>query len=88
MVKHAEYGRKELNRCVKKDYGGIPCVNDVLELLDTRCSGRRQCTVRVPLQFLAEYDFVSSCPDDLKPYLETDYTCVKGGIHVSHNTLC
>jgi len=81
---HARYGRMQLSRCVKMDYGHIGCSADVIEQADGRCSGRRRCKVRVPD---AEFARNKPCPDDLKPYLEAAYVCVKGAssVHIDSN---
>ena len=72
---HARYGRMQKGRCVKLDYGHLGCAADVIELMDTRCSGRTECEIRVPDMMLTS---TRPCPDDLKPYLEASYQCVKG----------
>ena len=63
------------SRCVRQDYGHLGCTADVIDLADARCSARRKCSIRVPDAALAT---TKPCPDDLKPYLEADYVCVKG----------
>jgi len=75
VMTHARYGRMSLSRCVKMDYGHIGCAADVIRQADWRCSGRRRCNVRVPD---AEFARDKPCPDDLKPYLEAAYVCVRG----------
>ena len=72
---HAQYGRMRMGRCVKLDYGHMGCASDVIEQTDGRCSGRRQCEIRIPDALFAE---TLPCPDDLKPYLEASFRCVKG----------
>lgn len=75
VMTHARYGRMKISRCVKMDYGHIGCSSDVLLAADSRCSGRRRCEIRVPDP---EFARNKPCPDDLKPYLEAGFTCVKG----------
>jgi len=75
LMTHARYGRMRLSRCVRHDYGHVGCAADVIDLVDTRCSARRRCSIRVPDALLAT---TKPCPDDLKPYLEARYVCVKG----------
>ena len=77
LMTYARYGRMRLSRCVKQDYGHVGCAADVIELADMRCSARRRCTIRVPDALLAT---TKPCPDDLKPYLEARYICVRGNI--------
>ena len=48
---------------------------DVLHLADKRCSGRRECAIRIPD---AELDATKPCFKELKTYLEASYTCVPG----------
>lgn len=75
LMTYARYGRMKLSRCVKMDYGHIGCSTDVISAADARCSGRRKCEIRVPD---SEFAKNKPCPDDLKPYLEAGFTCVKG----------
>lgn len=75
LLSRARYGRMEISRCVKIDYGSLGCQVDVLGLADGLCSGRRACHVTVPDVAFARR---KPCPDDLKPYLEMTYTCVAG----------
>ena len=75
VMTRAQYGRMRISRCVKLDYGHLGCEADVLELADARCSGRRRCEIRIP-----DHEFAKNkpCPEDLKPYFEAAYKCVKG----------
>ncbi len=57
------------------DYGHVGCASDVLDVADSRCSGRRQCQIRIPDALFGK---TKPCPDDLKPYLEANYECLKG----------
>ena len=75
LMAHAYYGRMQKCRCVQVNYGYIGCKANVLELMDTRCSGRRRCEVRVPEMMLTN---ARPCQNDLKSYLEASYRCVKG----------
>jgi len=75
VVEHARYGRMSISRCVKQDFGFVGCSVDVLPVLDTHCSGRRACSVRV---LDDNFDNVKPCHDDLKSYLEVSYRCIKG----------
>ena len=82
LMTRAQYGRMRKSRCVKLDYGHIGCGADVVELADTRCSGRRRCQIRIPDALFAK---TKPCPDDLKPYFEGNYRCVKGGFSLYNN---
>ncbi len=75
LMSHARYGRMRVGRCVKLDYGHVGCAADVLEIADAQCSGRQQCIMPIPDTALAR---TKPCPDDLKPYFEATYLCVKG----------
>ena len=75
LLTHARYGRMRVGRCVKMDYGHVGCASDVLDLADSRCSGRRQCQIRIPDALFGK---TKPCPDDLKPYLEANYECLRG----------
>ena len=58
-----------------RDYGYVGCVANVRTHMDSRCSGRRSCEVRIPDLTL---DRANPCPKDFKTYLEASYGCVKG----------
>jgi len=75
VVEHARYGRMSISRCVKQDFGFVGCSVDVLAVLDSHCSGRRACSVRV---LDDNFDNVKPCHDDLKSYLEVSYRCIAG----------
>lgn len=75
LMTHAKYGRMRISRCVKENFGYIGCLVDVLSIMDSHCSGRRSCSVRVLDDNFENY---KPCHDDLKSYLEITYTCVKG----------
>ena len=77
----ARYGRMRLGRCVKKNYGNIGCVKDVLTLADAKCSGRRECTVKLPDDDLYQ---MQPCPNDVTSHLETGYSCFPGEWLVNH----
>ena len=77
LMEQAYYGRMELGRCVKTDFGFIGCYADVLDLLDRKCSGRRSCKVEV-----VEPNFASEhpCNMELKSFLQAQYRCVPGKV--------
>ena len=75
VITHAEYGRMEVNECVKVSYGYLGCSVKVLPVLDRLCSGRRSCSVRLPHQAM---DAICPCPNEFKTYLNASYMCVKG----------
>ena len=51
------------------------CEANVMAHMDSRCSGRRSCEIRIPDVTL---DRVNPCPKDFKTYLHASYGCVKG----------
>ena len=70
----AEYGRMEVGRCIPKDNDFMGCRNDVLRLLDSWCSGRRECNIKVPNIDLEKQN--TECLEVLKLYLRATYTCI------------
>ena len=56
--------------------GHIGCHNDVTDIVDNSCSGKRGCDFSVvdDLEGLG----LSPCPQGLQMYLEASYTCVEG----------
>jgi len=77
LMTRSRYGRMEVSRCVQSDYGYIGCSSDVLDVVDSVCSGRRHCTVAVPSADL-ETAAAVACPGDLKLYLSASYRCLPG----------
>jgi len=53
----------------------LGCSEDVLPILDVKCSSKPACDVVVPNEDL---DKINPCYQDLPLYLEASYTCVKG----------
>ena len=75
VMQSATYGRMRLGRCVTSDLGYLGCSSNVLAVTDTRCSGRRECQVRIPDP---ELDSTKPCFKELKIYLSASFTCVPG----------
>jgi len=73
------YGRMRVSRCVQSDYGYVGCSSDVLAVVDSACSGRRQCSVGIPNAAL-ERVASEACPGDLKLYLAASYRCLQGNV--------
>ena len=71
----ARYGRMSLGGCVKRDLGYLGCAVDVLNLMDSRCSGHSGCTVKIIDDALYQ---THPCPDDTTAYLQASYSCIKG----------
>jgi|SRR6218665_388998 len=78
MITEAMYGRMRLSRCAQVDYGYIGCKANVLEHLDSLCSGRRTCSLLLPDSNLDKAKSSSSCPPEFKTYLIVSYKCIEG----------
>jgi hypothetical protein len=74
VIAEAYYGRLRIGRCVNSDYGSLGCSADVMDIMATQCTGRRECTVSVPMLRAV----VQPCPEDLTSYLEVAFDCVRG----------
>ena len=71
----ALYGRMRIGSCVEADLGYLGCQQNVLDLTDRKCSGRRECEIRIPD---GDLDTSKPCYKELKVYLEASYKCVRG----------
>jgi len=76
IINSAEYGRKEVGRCIQEADQFMGCTNDVLPLLDRWCSGRRDCSFQIPNRDLEKEN--TNCLKILRLYVEVRYTCMKG----------
>jgi len=74
VMKSAFYGRMHISRCVTVDMGYLGCSSDVLDLADQRCSGRRECELRMPYPAFEE---TRPCYD-LQSFFKADFYCLKG----------
>lgn len=74
VVRNARYGRLRLGRCVAKNYGHLGCGADVTSRLEAACSAKRRCHLSV----ISLHGTLTSCPSDLKAYIQLNYDCVKG----------
>jgi len=85
VMTSARWGRMENGRCLdidprrlaanRDDPMFLGCSEDVLSLLDMKCSSEAACDVAVPN---ADLDTITPCYRDITRYLEASYTCVKG----------
>ena len=85
VMTSARWGRMKTGRCLNihpklmalnsDDPMFLGCSEDVLSLLDSKCSSKPSCDVVVPN---ADLDTITPCYEDLSRYLEASYTCVKG----------
>jgi len=62
----------------------LGCSADVLDVVSRLCSGRRECSLRVPGR---NFDNIKPCYDNLKMYLETTYMCIEGKRHCTKKYL-
>jgi len=84
LMTSARWGRMETGRCLEihsnalaalgHDPMFIGCSENVLHVMDEKCSGRTSCDVRIP----DELDDIKPCYPDLTRYLQYSYNCVKG----------
>ena len=82
VIKQAFYGRRHAGRCTETEVEEIArnpkffgCFADVTPILDSRCSGKKQCEVRIPDSELAN---TRACVSGLMMFLEASYSCVEG----------
>jgi len=85
VMTSARWGRMKTGRCLDihpnalaalgHDPLFLGCFENVLAVLDRKCSGRASCDVRIPDPVLDE---IKPCYPDQTRYLETSYVCVKG----------
>ena len=75
LMESGQYGRSKINKCVQRDLGYLGCAVDVLRHLDTRCSGRRECSVSVMDPALRQ---LKPCPQDVSWHLKASCRCIPG----------
>lgn len=77
LIREAKYGRMEIGRCIKQSYGHIGCNVDVLDVMDSFCSGKERCTTIVSHPAILSKKKLS-CPTDFAAYLKMSYSCISG----------
>jgi hypothetical protein len=79
VIDSATYGRMRVGKCIEDNYR-IGCQMDVLDVMDSLCSGMKTCSVPVmaPLLFSTKTK-ANVCPR-LSVYLQASYNCLKGGV--------
>ena len=89
VVQRAIYGRHRVGKCIGSEEANLyqdpryfGCSENVLHILDARCSGRKECEIRIPDP---ELDGTRPCHPGLKMFLEVIYTCVEGNNLRQHN---
>jgi len=87
VMTSAIYGRMRIGRCLE-DEGGelfqrnvndpkfLGCSEDVLHIMDKKCSAKNQCDVR--MTFDLDFENIHPCHTSLKLYLEAGFKCVTG----------
>jgi len=92
VMTSARWGRMKTGRCLgesnllalhQNDPLFLGCYEDVLAVLDEKCSGRPRCEVRIPN---ADLDNIKPCYPELQRYLEVSYSCVKGKVEIQSNS--
>jgi len=90
-MKRALFGRmSDQGRCLQPDslleslmndprYLG--CSRDVLSVMDRRCSGRSECSIRIVDPELQQS---SPCYREMEKYMDASYTCVNGTRQLRH----
>lgn len=76
VMERARYGRMQTGKCIQESYK-LGCQSDVTKHLDSLCSGRRECSVKVPDDTIYKHN---ECSRDVMPYLEASYKCHRGKI--------
>ncbi|ESN96315.1 hypothetical protein HELRODRAFT_163366 [Helobdella robusta] len=74
LMTSSYYGRKNLGKCVRTNFGFIGCHSNVLSIMDRKCSARDSCTLQV---IEPSFDNIKPCNAELKSYLEVEYTCIR-----------
>jgi len=62
---------------LKDTHKFIGCYEDILYLMDKKCSGKNQCEVRLMMD--SDFGGLKPCYAALKLYLEASYRCITGG---------
>lgn len=75
VITSARYGRRQLGKCIRKDFGYLGCGQEVISQADRICSGRQQCSIDV----FKTFGSLKPC-SELESYLEADYDCIPGEI--------
>jgi len=90
LVTGAVYGRYRLGgRCIQTSYGRMSCGLDAIDLVGSRCSGRRRCSFPVTTlhsrllqqrssSTLSADSSSKTCPMELTAHLLVKYTCLRG----------
>lgn len=74
VMQSAHYGLMRVGRCMDEHVKGKDCTANVLSYMDSLCSGKRNCSVRVADEAMHN---LQPCKVYLG-YLEAEYDCIKG----------
>ena len=70
VMEVARYGRMRLGRCVKNDLGYVGCFSDVIQILDSKCSGIQTATsIAVNMYLFQCKPFILKLSPKLSPSL-------------------
>ena len=90
MIRQAIYGRRRVGKCLGSEEANtfedpryFGCSENVLHIVDAKCSGRKQCEISIPDPDL---DGTSPCLPGLKMFLEVSYSCVEGNMFSLYNS--
>ena len=82
VIEKALYGRHKIGKCISEkeaaysqDSDFFGCYADVREVVNRKCSGRKQCEIRVPD---ADLERTRTCLPGLQMFLEVSYKCLEG----------
>ena len=84
VIDKAVYGRHQIGKCIsakeaarsqESDFFG--CSADVLDIVNTKCSGVKQCQIRIPD---VDLERTRTCLEGLQMFLQVSYRCLEGAL--------
>ena len=82
VIEKAIYGRHKIGKCISEQEASFSqesnffgCYADVHDIVNSKCSGRKQCQIRVPD---ADLEITRTCLPGLQMFLEVSYKCLEG----------
>lgn len=85
VIEKAVYGRHQIGKCISAEEAAFSqesnyfgCSADVLDIVNSKCSGRKQCQIRVPD---SDLERTRTCMTGLLMFLEVSYKCLEGNTH-------
>jgi len=82
VIEKALYGRHKIGKCISEQETSFSqesnffgCYTDVGDIVNSKCSGRKQCQIRVPD---ADLERTRTCLPGLQMFLEVSYKCLEG----------